>query len=319
VKALAGQLLALGCLLGLTGCGLGAGPAPKAISVLVSRDFGARVLRETPRPHTAGQETVMSLMLRNFSVKTRYGGGFIQSIEGLAGGEEAGRRVDWFYYVNGVEASKGAAATQVHPGDHIWWDHHDWSQTDDVPAVVGAYPQPFLNGIGGRRLPVRVECAAGAGSACATVTHSLRSAGVPAAIGGFGAGGGSDLLRVLVGPWARLRADRTVAAIERGPRASGVYATFTPDGGKLRLLTADGRGAEVAGAGLIAATGQVEESPVWVVTGGDEAAVERAAAAFDEADLHDRFALAVGPNGATAPLPIPAAEISSIARPGGSL
>ena len=90
----------------------------------------------------------MSLLIRNARVVTRYSGGFVQSIDGVSGGRERGRPVDWFYYVNGSEAPLGAAATVVHPGDHIWWDRHDWSQTDHVPAVVGSFPEPFVNGIG---------------------------------------------------------------------------------------------------------------------------------------------------------------------------
>ena len=54
-------------------------------------------------------------------------------------------------------AIQGAASTKVHPGDHIWWDRHDWSQTDHVPAVVGSFPEPFLNGLGGKRLPIDPE------------------------------------------------------------------------------------------------------------------------------------------------------------------
>ena len=130
----------------------------------------------------------MSLLMRNATVSTRYGGGFVQSIDGSAGGRSGGQPVDWFYYVNGVEAPKGAAATNVHPGDHIWWDLHDWSQTDDVPAVVGSFPEPFLNGIDGKRLPVRVECAAVSGDACRTVSSRLRALGVPAALAAIGTG-----------------------------------------------------------------------------------------------------------------------------------
>ena len=114
----------------------------------------------------------MSLLMRNFSVSTRYGGGFVQSIDGLAGGQEDGQPVDWFYYVNGVEASDGAAARNVHPGDRIWWDRHDWSVTDSIPAVVGSFPEPFLNGIGGKRLPVRIECASVGSDPCRTVRHA---------------------------------------------------------------------------------------------------------------------------------------------------
>ena len=307
MRALTAQLLALGCLLALTGCGLGAGRAPTAVRLLVTSDFGERVLHDTPRPKTAGQETVMSLLLRNYPVGTRYGGKFVESIGGLAG--TTGRPIDWFYYVNGVEAPKGAAATNVHPGDHIWWDRHDWSQTPNIPAVVGSYPQPFLNGLEGKRLPVRVECSTDAPRACETVTKRLQADGVPAATAAFGSGGGTATLRVLVGTWKVLRADRGVAPIEHGPRASGVYATFADSGKALEVLTAQGTSAPVpADSGLIAATRSGEEAPTWVVTGPDPAGVERAAAHFDEADLRDHFALLVLPSDSTSGLPVPGGE-----------
>ena len=286
------------------GCGLGAGAAPSAVQLTVTRDFGTRVLSPRGAPRVQGQETVMSLLLRNDAVTTRYGGGFVESIDGLAGGQEAGRPVDWFYYVNGVEASKGAAATNVNPGDHIWWDRHDWSQTDDVPAVVGSFPEPFLNGIGGKRLPVRVECAAVQGDPCRTVTARLRAPGVPAAIAAIGSGGGPDTLRILVGIWTTLDRDAAAREIGRGPRASGVYARFSADGKTLTLLDQDGRVARTltAGAGLLAATRQGEEAPVWVVTGTDAAGLELAARSLQEGALQSRFALAVSAQGA---IPVP--------------
>ena len=287
------------------GCGLGAGAAPSAVQLTVTRDFGARVLGARGAPRVQGQETVMSLLLRNDAVTTRYGGGFVQSIDGLAGGQEASRPVDWFYYVNGVEAAKGAAATNLHPGDHIWWDRHDWSQTEDVPAVVGSFPEPFLNGVGGKRLPVRVECAAVQGDPCRTVTARLRTIGVPAAIAALGSGGGPSTLRILVGMWTAVDGDLAAREIGRGPRAGGVYARFSADGRTLTLLDQDGRAARTltAGAGLIAATRQGEEAPVWVVTGTDAAGLELAARALEESTLHGHFALALSGQGAI-PVPI---------------
>jgi hypothetical protein len=282
------------------GCGLGAGAAPSAVQLTVTRDFGARVLGPRGAPRVQGQETVMSLLLHNDAVTTRYGGGFVQSIDGLAGGQEAGRPVDWFYYVNGVEASKGAAATNVHPGDDIWWDRHDWSQTDHVPAVVGSFPEPFLNGIGGKRLPVRVECAAVQGDPCRTVTARLRALGVPAAIAAIGSGGGPSTLRVLVGIWTALDRDVAAREIGRGPRVSGVYASFSARGKTLTLLDQDGRATRTltAGAGLLAATRQGEEAPVWIVTGTDATGLELAARALQESALQSRFALALSTQGA---------------------
>jgi hypothetical protein len=301
-RTVAGGLLAVLALAFTGGCGLGAGAAPSAVQLVVTRDFGARVLRQSDAPNVRGQETAMSLLMRNEPVTTRYGGGFVQSIDGLSGGQQAGRPVDWFYYVNGVEAAKGAAATNVHRGDHIWWDRHDWSQTDHVPAVVGSFPEPFLNGLGGKRLPVRVECVAVASYPCRAVTARLGALGVPAAIAAIGSGGEPATLRVLVGPWAAVAGDPVARSIERGPRASGVYARFSADGRTLTLLDPDGRSVRVlaGGAGLIAATRQSEDAPVWVLTGTDAAGVMLAARAFQPATLRDRFAVALVPAGALA-------------------
>ena len=294
----------------LAGCGLGPGKAPSAVQMLVTRDFGASVVRSWHAPQVRGEETVMSLLTRNAHVATRYGGGFVQSIDGVAGGEQGGQPVDWFYYVNGIEAPRGAASTTVHPGDHIWWDRHDWSQTDHVPAVVGSFPEPFVNGIEGKRLPVRVECADVGATPCRTVTSRLRAAGVPAAISALGSGiGARQTLRIAVAPFVALQRDPGVRTIAQGPAASGVYARFSSGGGTLALLDEGGRAAQRlgAGAGLIAATRSGEEAPVWTVTGTDEVGVARAAEAFDAATLDDRFAVAVGEAGALA-LPLKGAS-----------
>jgi hypothetical protein len=290
---------------GLAGCGLGPGSVPTGVHLTVTRDFGAQVLTKTSAPKAGGEETVMSLLLRNAKITTKYGGGFVQSIDGHSGGEAGGDPLDWFYYVNGIEAPKGAAATDVDPGDHIWWDLHDWSQTDDVPAVVGSYPEPFLNGTEGKRLPVRVECAAAQSTPCRTVIARLRALGVPAAVAAIGSGAEPDALQVVVGRWTAVHGDPSVTGIESGPRTSGVYARFAPNGQTLTLLAGDGSttGTLTAGAGLIAATKDDEGAIVWVVSGTDEAGVARAAQAFDASSLENHFALAVTSTGAQLPVP----------------
>ena len=69
----------------LTACGLGPGRTPSNVALTVTDNFGTRVLRETTTPNNVGSETVMQLLMRNATVTTRYGGGFVQSINGLAG------------------------------------------------------------------------------------------------------------------------------------------------------------------------------------------------------------------------------------------
>jgi hypothetical protein len=307
------SLLALVAAVLLAGCGLGAGKTPSGVRLVVTRDFGAQNLRSQRSLDVRGQETVMSLLRRNADVTTRYGGGFVQSIDGHSGGHEGGEPVDWFYYVNGVEASKGAAESNVHAGDRVWWDLHDWEQTDYIPAVVGSYPEPFLNGIEGLRLPVKVECVDPEADACRTVAARLRDAGVPVARAALGpAGAGKDVLRVLVGTWTQLRREPGAQALERGPGASGVYVRMSADGKTIELLDARGRAVETlnGSAGLIAATRYSEQAPEWLVLGTDPAGVDLAAHDLDEAKLRDHFAVALSAGrsatgGSVLPLPRP--------------
>jgi hypothetical protein len=287
------------------GCGLGPGTAPGGVKLAVTRDFGAHVVGISSSPHIEGQETVMSLLMRNYKVSTRYGGGFVESVDGHSGGTQAGEPVDWFYYVNGVEAGKGAAETNLHAGDRVWWDVHDWSQTDTIPAVVGSFPEPFLAGIEGKRYPLRLECAEPSGAACSEVRERLTALGVPVALAAVSPEEEQLTLRLLVGPYSALGDSLSVHDIGAGPRYSGVYARFSDGGGALELLDPAGRTVRTlgAGAGLVAATRYGTQAPVWVLTGTNAAGVKLAADAFDEASLRNHFALALaGPN---LPVPLP--------------
>ena len=290
LPVLLGALAAL-----LAGCGAGAGKAPSETRLTVTRDFGARAQQDLAAPKVSGSETVMRLLQRNAKVTTRFGGGFVQSIDGVAGGRRAGRPLDWFYYVNGVEASEGAAAVRLHPGDRVWWDRHDWGAAMRVPAVVGSFPEPFVHGVGGRRLPVRIECAAASAPACDTVFKVLAALGVPAAKGGLRTAQTEQTLRVVVGPWVAARDDLALRRMESGPARSGVYARPAADGRSIRALDPRGHTTRTLGpgTGLVAAAREGDGPPVWAVTGTDEAGVTAAADAFTERALDRRFAVAV--------------------------
>lgn len=285
----------------IAGCGLGAGPKASNTQLLVSKGFGAEPIVDTDQPKTGGSDTVMRLLQRNApKVATRYGGNFVQSIDGVSGGQRSGSPVDWFFYVNGIQASEGATSVRVHAGDRVWWDWHDWGVTDDVPAVVGSFPEPFLHGIDGRRLPTRVECSDPKSAACSTVADKLVDLGLPAARGGVGNSFVEDTLRIVVGPWKAVRGDSTAKLLGRGPARSGVFAKPAGDGRSIALLDEQGKVTRTLGArtGLIAAT-RVKDAkdtvsdPVWIVTGTDDAGVAAAADALDEGALAGRFAVAI--------------------------
>jgi len=289
----------------VSGCGLGAGKTPSGASLLVTQNFGAQTILQTSRPKVTGADTVMRLLERNASVTTRYGGGFVESIDGRSGGSEDGQPDDWFYYVNGVQAGKGAAATKVHSGDHIWWDRHIWGATESIPAVVGAYPEPFVDGYGGTQYPTRVECTQTSSKACTGVYDALARQGVIDGLGCLDCAEYNLSLRVLVGPYSTLVDDATADLLEQGPSTSGVYARFVDGGRKLELLNQIGEIVKTLGpgAGLVAATRLRGAPPVWFVTGTDYAGVAAAEAAFTAGTLDGHFAVAVA-NYIAEPLPL---------------
>jgi Domain of unknown function (DUF4430) len=92
-------------------------------------------------------------------VETRYGGRFVQSVNGIEGSLEEQR--DWFFFVNGIEPGVGAGEIELREGDIAWWDYRDWSKRMAAPAVVGAFPEPFLHGWDGKRRPAVVEAPPG--------------------------------------------------------------------------------------------------------------------------------------------------------------
>lgn len=291
--------------LAAAGCGLGAGSDLGDVSIRVTRDYGAENVVEPATEGATEADTVMRVLERDAEIETSYGGGFVQSIEGLEA-EESGERgpEDWFFYVNGVESAVGAAEYGLRGGEAIWWDYHRWRRAMRVPAVVGAWPQPFTDGYEGHRHPVAVVCRA-ARAACDVVRGRLEDEGVTPA-----APGEEDAIRVLVGPWRQLRHDPAAAQIDRGPSASGVFAAFeshTAGGCLVQGLDEDGVLGRVFGpdAGLVAATRRYEDPPTWVVTGCDRAGVGAAARLLDPADLDGRFAVATDAGAEPVPLPLP--------------
>ena len=311
-RGLAGAV-AVGFAAALGGCGFGPGPSSSGTATLtVTRDYGSRTLVHATDAGPPESETVVRLLDREAQITTRYGGRFVQSIDGVGGAERGGRRYDWFFYVNGIESPVGAADVRVRGGDRIWWDYRDWTNAMRVPAVVGSWPEPFAQAStpAAERLPVRVECATGR-PVCRLVADRLARAGVDAAIDPFGTHRGGNSLELLVGPWRAIRRDP--AASLRGPAASGVFATFKGSTGeRYQLIVADPhaqpRQALGPHAGLVASVSGGAQPPTWLVTGTDVAGVRTAADHLDVRDLRDRYAVAAPAHGAPFGVPVRPAE-----------
>lgn len=207
----AAALLALA--LSLAACG-GRSEAGKGTAHLwVTRDRGAVVILTADVP--AGL-TPLQALEREADVKTRYGGRFVQAVNGIAG-SVSGRR-DWFYFLNGIEPDVGAAEVTLRPGDLAWWDYRSWAGSGgEQGAVVGAFPEPFVHGWAGKRRPVEVRAPASLDQEAAALELLLH--------GGAGGGGEPNVLLLRVD--AGVRGATLVAS--RGP-SNASPVTFTLSG-----------------------------------------------------------------------------------------
>jgi hypothetical protein len=295
------RLAALVCVvlsLAAAGCGLGEGEerGGAAVEMRVTRDFGHDLLGSARFDSVREDETVMRMLRSDFDIDTRYGGRFVQAIDGLEG-SGAGGNEDWFYWVNGVEGSVGAAEFELSPGDRVQWDWRTWGAAMRVPAIVGAYPEPFVHGLEGKRRPVRVECGSGDSQVCGDARAALEEVGASPSGASLGAPGTETVTRLAVARWPEARIVRGASGLEEGPETTGVFARFDRDGRWIELLDERGEVARTIhpgdGVGIVLAMRPLEEELVWLATGLDDEGVAAAVRALNQDDLRDAFAVAV--------------------------
>ena len=106
--------------------------------------------------------------------------------------------------MNGIEATRGAVEYRLRDGDVEWWDYRDWGRVgQDVPVVVGAFPEPFLHGYDGKVRPAVVVGSGRGAKLLAKLVHGRVAVRAP---------GGANVLRLVGGPAALHRADACRAA-----------------------------------------------------------------------------------------------------------
>ena len=247
----------------------------------MTRDYGAEpMLEATESRIRPSSETVIRFLDREAEITTRYGGGFVHSIDGLEG--EHRRRS---LAATGSSSSTGSSRRSARPrssvrgGDRIWWDYRDWTDAMRTPAVVGSWPEPFAAGLdagsralaGPRRVPAaptRPATRSPRRSATTGASRSAEPAERPA--------GPRDPGRAVGAGRATTRSPRCSSD---GPATSGVFARFERSGGGFGCWRSTRRadvGREARRrTGLVAALRHGEEPPTWVVTGTDDDGVSR--------------------------------------------
>ncbi len=261
------------------------GEAAIDVRVTVTRDFGNELLRDQWVELREGADAMQALQ-ELADVETAYGGGFVESIDGLAsrygkGFGGASEKIDWFFYVNGQMAHVGATAYRLKPGDWVIFDYHRWDYSLFTPALAGCFPEPFVHGYEGVPKKRSVAYAEGWGSEAERLARFLEDSG----------GGPCEVLKMegnwspqdgecvaVVGVWEQLRELTPLAQANANAASLGLYAYF--DGDELIILDEMGnrKASYVRGAGIVVCTGPRlgENSAVLLVSGIDKEGVEEA-------------------------------------------
>jgi hypothetical protein len=177
----------------LAGCGGAAGGEEGTARLWVTRDRGAEVLVDTEVD--AGQ-TLMRALAAEAELDTRYGGRFVQAIDGIEGSLDAQR--DWFWFVNGYEGDRSAAEYRLRDGDVAWLDYRGWQREGEARVVVGAFPEPFLHGYDGSVREAVVRHAPGLEQRARELADEVGAQSVEPL--GTGVPEGANVLEVRAGP-----------------------------------------------------------------------------------------------------------------------
>lgn len=129
------------------------------VNLIISKDFGSEEVYDEEL-EIKKDTSVMEIMEENLEIETAYGGGFINSINGIKSGftdSKDKKKVDWFYYVNGNLSQVGAEDYYLNSEDVVIWDYHDWSGENYISSIIGAYPRNFTNGYDGNILKTELR------------------------------------------------------------------------------------------------------------------------------------------------------------------
>jgi len=273
------------------------------VRVIATRDFG-RELMFDERLELPPDASAMAALEQVAEVETTYGGGFVDAINGIHSGfNENGEKRDWFFYINGIQSNVGALDYQLQPGDVEHWDYHDWTFQQSIPAIVGAFPEPFLHGYDGRKRSTIVVYS----DNLIEEAEELEKGLAPLRLDDVSISGTAELPvsakessnLVLLGT----ADNELIMELNQNWKKLGFFAHF--ENGSLVVLDARGETDKTYGAatGLIQATQNpwnprgtgACENAAWMVTGTDDRGVRNAIEALlrNHAQLQYAFAIVI--------------------------
>jgi hypothetical protein len=268
------------------------------VKVIVTQDFGNKIMLDKSVTVASGSNA-MDALEKLVTVETKYGGGFIASINGVRS-QYPETNKDWFFNINGISANIGMLDYKLCDGDIEHWDFHDWRFLPFVPAIVGDFPQPFLGGYHGEVLPTIVIYDNGFQGAAQNLVIKMKELGVEnifarsAAESSYPDGRHSNL--ILLGT----RDFDPISELNENYRKLGFYIHF--EDGEVTVWNSRGDNKQCySDCGLIQATQNpwnpkgigACENVVWVVSGTDNVQAQNAVDTLVNRYEEFRYACAV--------------------------
>lgn len=251
----------------------------KEVRLVVTHSYGAEVVFDSllalNRDCTALELTEMYL-----EVETRYGGSFVNGINGKSSGYtgkkgEERKKEDWFLYYNGSLAAAGAGDIKINNGDTVWWDYHDWALSAFTPAMIGAFPQPLSRGV---TLFYSQSCQ----DRAVKMVEILKNRAIDVVdIQEY------DEKRVsqrstsgmVLGIWNELDESPMLKGLSQNNNKTGLFCKLGDDGFQRLSVSLQETGTTYRdGAAVIAATGRGlgDQYPLWLLLGYDEEGLDKA-------------------------------------------
>ncbi len=271
------------------------------LTILVTKDYGREIIEEKTVVYSE-DDTVMDLMQDNFEVETAYGGGFLNSIDGLASGyigkgnsQKKGTKMDWFYYINGVMAEVGSDQLSAKDANTISWDFHDWGGIMYVKTRIDAWPER----VNGR--DVEISWSSAFKGEATKIKNAAQNAGGNVTDTDVESMDMDDLDKdaIFVGTWEDALNNEFIGKAFENRERAGLYTTFSDEG---LLIFDDGgniTGSFETGATIVAIQKSYgSEAAILLVIGNGNSLVKKAVDIFmDEESMKGAFGLAVTEDG----------------------
>ena len=276
--------------------------------LLVGKDYSSEIIYDEKMGVAKG-DTVFGLLGRNLKVETQYGGGFIKSIEGLPSGRINGQQYDWFYYINGIASNCSSKSYKMNDTDKVFWDYHGWTGTTFIPAIIGAYPEPFVNGFKQKNKGATILYAQDSKGEAEKLAQALKD---KEASNIEVRDISKDLVinrskpTIVVGKWKELEVYQEIKEICSRNVEVGIFAKFSNS--NFELLNYKGETIKTCGedAAAIVATGSGlgDSNPLWIITAIRPSEIEEAVNLLEKSPERIRgFYGAVIANGEVIKLP----------------